>query len=363
LIIGVRNDVSGYFPSELKPAQKALPHTTLGAAIGDLPTIRAGKGEFSGEYDLKRRALHLRRESKPAENYLKNVVEVERATKLTNHVARPHSARDLRDFARLREGESSATAMRDRKVEFEFPYDRSKFKDRYTRQSRSDACSTIVAHLSKDGLMFIHPTQNRSLTPREAARVQSFPDWFVFPAAQTHAFRLIGNAVPPLVAEALGYEIRSFLQNRAIAMLRPKAVFAHHPLPASRDAALEKVVKLAQASRGNLRTMSYEDFWSGWHALLFLLPDVHPHSALDHGMTLDITHVSWPGCGHAVRLISRRYARSGWPVALGNFGLEAWRRFRNGEVSHEQFYCVEAQIAGMRSDLTVEDNRCKAAAA
>jgi site-specific DNA-cytosine methylase len=57
----------------------------------------------------------------------------------------------------------------------------------------------IVAHLSRDGLMFIHPTQNRSLTPREAARIQSFPDWFEFPVARTHQFRVIGNAVPPLV--------------------------------------------------------------------------------------------------------------------------------------------------------------------
>ena len=52
--------------------------------------------------------------------------------------------------------------------------------------------------------VFIHPVPNRSLTPREAARVQSFPDWFVFPEARTHSFRLIGNAVPPLIAEAVG---------------------------------------------------------------------------------------------------------------------------------------------------------------
>jgi DNA (cytosine-5)-methyltransferase 1 len=90
-----------------------------------------------------------------------------------------------------------------RNVEFDFPYDKSSFKDRYTRQSRSAACSTIVAHLSKDGLMFIHPTQNRSLTPREAARIQSFPDWFRFPDARTHSFRMIGNAVPPLISEAV----------------------------------------------------------------------------------------------------------------------------------------------------------------
>jgi len=96
-------------------------------------------------------------------------VEVDRAELLTNHIARPHSDRDLRDFARLREGESSAVAMR-RGVEFEFPYNKEHFKDRYTRQSRRTPCSTIVAHLSKDGLMFIHPAQNRSLTPREATR-------------------------------------------------------------------------------------------------------------------------------------------------------------------------------------------------
>jgi DNA (cytosine-5)-methyltransferase 1 len=86
--------------------------------------------------------------------------------------------------------------MLKRGIEFEFPYDKESFKDRYTRQSRYRPCSTIVAHLSKDGLMFIHPTQNRSLTPREAARVQTFPDWFQFPTTRTHQFRVIGNAVP-----------------------------------------------------------------------------------------------------------------------------------------------------------------------
>jgi DNA (cytosine-5)-methyltransferase 1 len=204
LVIGVRGDLPGYFPSDLKPAPRARPRPQLGAAIGDLPILRAGGGQEERAYDFRRRADHVKQAGDTALKYLCEVLEVDRAAKLTNHVARPHSERDLRDFARLREGENSAKAMRERGVEFEFPYDKSSFKDRYTRQSRWHPCSTIVAHLSKDGLMFIHPTQNRSLTPREAARVQSFPDWFRFPASRTHAFRLIGNAVPPLVAKCLG---------------------------------------------------------------------------------------------------------------------------------------------------------------
>lgn len=133
LIIGVRADLPGYFPSGLKPAPRAEPQPVLGTAIGDLPILRAGGGEDERDYDLARRCDHV-------------------------------------DFALLKEGENSAVAMRERGVRFAFPYDKTKFRDRYTKQCRWQPCSTIVAHLSKDGLMFIHPTQNRSLTPREAAR-------------------------------------------------------------------------------------------------------------------------------------------------------------------------------------------------
>jgi DNA (cytosine-5)-methyltransferase 1 len=201
LIVGVRADLPGFFPAVIAPAPRAFPGTTLGPAICDLPRLAEGGGEECCEYDLERRRAHLARWGKVARRYLFDVLEVRKAESLTAHRARPHSERDLRDFLLLREGQNSAKAMR-RGVEFEFPYDKTSFRDRYTRQSRREPCSTIVAHLSKDGLMFIHPTQNRSITAREAARIQSFPDWFKFPVARTHQYRLIGNAVPPLVGEA-----------------------------------------------------------------------------------------------------------------------------------------------------------------
>lgn len=196
LFIGTREDLPGYFYPKLKLPVRAIPDATLWEAIGDLPPLKAGEGEESRYYDIARRIDKITSRSY---QYLSQVLEVEKAEKLTAHRARPHSDRDLGDFLKLKEGENSGEAIR-RNVLFDFPYDKSSFKDRYTRQHRHRPCSTIVAHLAKDGLMFIHPTQNRTLTPREAARVQSFPDWFQFPVARTHQFCVIGNAVPPLVA-------------------------------------------------------------------------------------------------------------------------------------------------------------------
>lgn len=178
---------------------------TLWEAIGDLPPLKAG--ESTEKYDLARRMKMIGKHSE----YLRGVVRVEKASELTGHSARGHSARDLRDFAKLKEGWTSAYALR-RGIKMEFPYTREKFKDRYTRQHRNKLCSTIMAHLSKDGLMFIHPTQQRSFTPREAARVQSFPDTFVFPFPRTHQFRLIGNAVPPLMGLAIGNAVKKHLR-------------------------------------------------------------------------------------------------------------------------------------------------------
>lgn len=178
------------------------PAVTLWDAIGDLPELEAG--EEAREYDYPRRARHLADlRKRGVEWYLENVIRVESSYELNGHLARPHSARDLRDFAKIPDGSHGGVVER-QGIKLEHPYRRDRFDDQFKRQPKNGPCSTILAHMAKDGLMFIHPEQNRSLTPREAARVQGFPDTFLFPVARTHQFRVIGNAVPPVVARAVG---------------------------------------------------------------------------------------------------------------------------------------------------------------
>lgn len=353
LIVGVRGDLPGFFPTEIAPAPRAFPGTTVGPAIGDLPPLVSGKGEETSDYDLDRRRSHLARWGKVARRYLYRVLEVAGSPDLTAHRARPHSERDLRDFARLHEGESSAVAMRQRHVDFEWPYSKAHFKDRYTRQSRRKACSTIVAHLSKDGLMFIHPTQNRSLTPREAARIQSFPDWFWFPVSRTHQFRLIGNAVPPLVAEAVGLEVRAFLEAKpsrkrpTLKRREPAARGFRDLIPQSQAEAGARLQEIAGLDRRQLRSGEKPVFLRGWFALFYLFPGLHPDNALDHGDTVEVWSAEQLALPGLEEFQVRRYSRSGWPVALELLGRDAWRRYDAHELNEDEFYCSAAQRAGM----------------
>lgn len=358
LIIGVRADLPGYLQSDFRPAPRAQSHVLLGAAIGDLPSLVAGGGEDECAYDLELRAKHLLNLGESARRYLIEVLEVDRAQILTNHVARPHSPRDLRDFARLREGETSAVAMRERGVAFEFPYDKSVFKDRFTRQCRRAPCSTIVAHLSKDGLMFVHPTQCRSLTPREAARIQSFPDWFRFPSARTQAYKQIGNAVPPLVGEAVAIAVSEFLAGDTRVLGAYKRAgrnpvkhwnkdgcgqdAGREAIPISWNEAIRDLECIALLDRRALGALPRNKFVMGWHTLLRLFPDLHPNNALDHG----VAKKNWPDCGTLFPNIPlerrKRYTRSGWPVFLEELGREAWRRRKLGMLESGEIYASDS---------------------
>jgi len=127
---------------------------------------------------------------------------------LYNHECRGHNMRDLTIYKLLGEGVSWIIGDLPEEVQ---PYRTDIFPDKYKKQDPLRPSSTIVAHISKDGNIFIHPREARTFTVREAARLQSFKDTFVFPVSRTQAYKQLGNAVPPLIAQAVGTAIKNEL--------------------------------------------------------------------------------------------------------------------------------------------------------
>lgn len=116
----------------------------------------------------------------------------------------------LREFKTVPNRVEGPAWGRQKKTKWIF-YDQSKFGDKMRRIRGDEPAPTMVAHLAKDGYMFVHPDENRTISVREAARFQSFPDCFDFSAGGVNSisdqFRQIGNAVPPRLSEALGNEL------------------------------------------------------------------------------------------------------------------------------------------------------------
>lgn len=88
------------------------------------------------------------------------------------------------------------------------------FTDKYKRLDWHELSRTITAHIAKDGYWYIHPEQHRTLSIREAARLQTFPDWFRFAGQPSHRFAQIGNAVPPFLGETIGRGLLTSLRSR-----------------------------------------------------------------------------------------------------------------------------------------------------
>lgn len=165
----------------------------LWEAIGDLPELSADDGEWISRDDRGGAAGT-------------DGIEI-----LYNHVARYQNKRDLDLFGLLRPGENGRDVIEKYKRPDLMRYRDDVFHDKYFRLRPDEPCRTIVAHLCKDGNSFIHPYQIRSISVREAARIQSFPDDYIFTGSRGDQFRQIGNAVPPLVAEGIARGIMKCL--------------------------------------------------------------------------------------------------------------------------------------------------------
>ena len=129
--------------------------------------------------------------------------------KLYNHKNRYNNPRDVEIFSRLPQGADSLHES----IEDIMPYKnrRNIFKDKYFKLDERKICKTITAHMQFDCNMYIHPWEARGLSPREAARVQTFPDDYVFMGPQNSWYAQIGNAVPVKFAEIVGFSIAEFL--------------------------------------------------------------------------------------------------------------------------------------------------------
>ena len=137
---------------------------------------------------------------------------------VTQHIARPHNKRDLSIYKIAIDKwiiNEERLKYPDLPKKLKTHKNEKSFVDRFKVVDPNGLSHTMVAHISKDGHHYIYPDnkQIRSLSVREAARIQSFPDDFFFEGGRTAAFRQIGNAVPPLMALEIANKIKTQIQS------------------------------------------------------------------------------------------------------------------------------------------------------
>ena len=171
-------------------------------ALGDLPSVEPGHDASTDSFNYSCNNDFLKRIGKPGIH------------PLFDHIARSHNDLDRERFQVMIHNHWSFGQLRRAMPQYEHEHARV-FDNSYVVQWWNLPSKTILAHIHKDGFQFIHPdeTQRRTFTVREAARIQSFPDDFEFKGSRGEKYKQIGNAVPPLFAEALAKSIKKNLEN------------------------------------------------------------------------------------------------------------------------------------------------------
>jgi DNA (cytosine-5)-methyltransferase 1 len=177
--------------------------------LEDLPPLQPGEGTDD--------PIDYKIPFSEASHYLKKFNIRQEADKLIQHKARPHRPEDRKIYELVISKwnqEKKRLKYADIPGELQFHKNKSSFPDRFKVVDMDGYSHSVVAHISKDGHYFIHPDINqiRSLTVREVARIQSFPDNYKFEGPRTSIYTQIGNAVPPLMAKGIAVEIERMLK-------------------------------------------------------------------------------------------------------------------------------------------------------
>jgi len=182
----------------------------LSAALEYIKPLDAprAKGQTEIDDDKTGMKVGLNTYDSCGNSYLARINQGRELPYVFNHKARYCSDVNYEIFKRLNQGEDATNP----KIADIMPYARRNgiFKDKYFKLYADRPCRTITAHLKMDCLSHIHPYQIRSITPREAARVQSFPDDYLFLGAYLKTYMQIGNAVPVLMANQIANVIKKY---------------------------------------------------------------------------------------------------------------------------------------------------------
>ncbi len=200
IIVGWKKDNDFWFTE----FEKIINEYTVGHAFSDLPKLKPGESLQTTKYTVNKNE-YLEKFN------LRNGVDF-----VTQHISRPHNNRDLAIYkTAILKWNKGKERLRypDLPEELKTHKNETSFTDRYKVVDGKGVSHTVVAHIAKDGHYYIHPDvkQCRSISVREAARLQSFPDDFYFEGSRSAAFKQIGNAVPPLMANAIAKKMKELL--------------------------------------------------------------------------------------------------------------------------------------------------------
>ena len=219
IYLAIRDDVAEILNIEPSVLFANLHHSncenkiyTLADALEGLRSLLAPHKMNVGEIDTE--AWGRKIDSNPyvgnENSYLSLINQGREIPLVFNHKARYCNELNFEIYKRMNQGDDAT----DHKIADIMPYAHrnNKFKDKYYRLYADRPCRTITAHLRSDCHSHIHPYQNRGLTPREAARVQSFPDDYYFFGPYLKTYTQIGNAVPILMARGIASAIKHYLE-------------------------------------------------------------------------------------------------------------------------------------------------------